>query len=66
MSVTQEAVLAALKGVIDRNTQKDFVSSRAVKNVKVEGDSVSLDVELPYGYPARARSRVSGNPSSMR
>ena len=53
MAVTQEAVLAALKELVDPNTRKDFVSSRSVKNVKVEGDKVSLDIEL--GYPAKSQ-----------
>jgi ATP-binding protein involved in chromosome partitioning len=42
-----------LKSVIDPNTGKDLVSMRAVKNIKVDGASVSLDVEL--GYPAASQ-----------
>ena len=53
MVVTQEAVLAALKNFIDPNTRKDYVSTRAVKNLKVEGGQVSFDVEL--GYPAKTQ-----------
>ena len=53
MAVTQDAVLAALKQLVDPNTQKDYVSSRSAKNVKVEGDKVSLDIEL--GYPAKSQ-----------
>ena len=53
MAVTQDVVLAALKQLIDPNTQKDYVSSRAVKHVTVDGDKVSLDVEL--GYPAKSQ-----------
>ena len=56
MAVTQEAVLAALKQVVDPNTQKDFVSSRAAKNVKVDGDKISLDIEL--GYPAKTQLKA--------
>lgn len=53
---TQEQLLAALAGVKDPNTGKDFVSTKAVKNVHVEGGEVSFDVEL--GYPAK--SQVAG------
>lgn len=50
---TQEQLLAALAGVKDPNTGKDFVSTKAVKNVHVEGGEVSFDVEL--GYPAKSQ-----------
>ncbi|MES2296641.1 MAG: iron-sulfur cluster carrier protein ApbC [Pseudomonadota bacterium] len=56
MSLTVEDVKAALTAVIDPNTQKDFVSSKSVKNIKVEGGAISVDVEL--GYPAK--SQVAG------
>jgi ATP-binding protein involved in chromosome partitioning len=50
MSITVEDVKAALSKIVDPNTTKDFVSGKAVKNLKVEGNAVSLDIEL--GYPA--------------
>jgi ATP-binding protein involved in chromosome partitioning len=50
---TQEQLLAALAGVTDPNTGKDFVSTKAVKNVSIEGGEVSFDVEL--GYPAKSQ-----------
>jgi ATP-binding protein involved in chromosome partitioning len=53
MSLTEAAVSDVLKGVVDPNTGKDFVSTRALKNLKVEGGDVSFDVEL--GYPARSQ-----------
>ncbi|MDR3222035.1 MAG: iron-sulfur cluster carrier protein ApbC [Candidatus Accumulibacter sp.] len=53
MAVTQEAVQAALKEFIDPNTRKDYVSTRALKNLKVEGGQVSFDIEL--GYPAKTQ-----------
>ena len=53
MSLTLEAVQAALKEVIDPNTGKDLFTSRSARNLKVEGDTVSLDVEL--GYPAKSQ-----------
>lgn len=53
MSITVEDVKAALTQVIDPNTHKDFVSSKTVKNLKVDGGDISLDIEL--GYPARSQ-----------
>jgi ATP-binding protein involved in chromosome partitioning len=53
MSVTQETVRAALGSVIDPNTQKDYVSSRALKKLEIEGGRVSFDIEL--GYPAKTQ-----------
>lgn len=59
MAVTIEAVQAALKNLIDPNTQKDFVSTRSAKNIKVDGGKVSLDVEL--GYPAKTQIELIRN-----
>jgi ATP-binding protein involved in chromosome partitioning len=53
MAATQEAVLAALTNFIDPNTGKDYVSTRALKNLKIEDGEVSFDVEL--GYPAKTQ-----------
>lgn len=53
MAVTVESVQAALKDLIDPNTKKDFISTRSAKNITVDGDKVSLDVEL--GYPAQTQ-----------
>ncbi|CAN7313964.1 iron-sulfur cluster carrier protein ApbC [Massilia sp. LjRoot122] len=53
MSITENDVKAALSAVIDPNTGKDFVSSKSIKNLKLSGDDVALDVEL--GYPAASQ-----------
>jgi ATP-binding protein involved in chromosome partitioning len=53
MPLSEQQVQDALKAVIDPNTGKDLVSSRCVKNVKIGGADISLDVEL--GYPARSQ-----------
>ena len=53
MSLTVETVQAALKGLIDPNTQIDFVSSKNVKNLRVDGGEISLDIVL--GYPAKSQ-----------
>ncbi|MBN8449793.1 MAG: iron-sulfur cluster carrier protein ApbC [Candidatus Accumulibacter sp.] len=53
MAVTNEAVQAALKDLIDPNTHKDYLSTRSARNIKVDGADVSLDIEL--GYPAKTQ-----------
>jgi len=53
MSVTEAALLDALKTVVDPNTGKDFVSTKQLKNLRVEEGEVAFDVEL--GYPAKSQ-----------
>ncbi len=48
-----EALNKALAAVIDPNTGRDFVSSKAIKNVSISGGDVAFDVEL--GYPAKSQ-----------
>ena len=52
MTVTVQAVQDALRSVTDPHTGKDFVSTKAIKNLRVEGGDVAFDVEL--GYPANS------------
>ena len=56
MALSDTALLDALKTVIDPNTGKDFVSTRQLRNLKLDGTDVSFDVEL--GYPAQ--SQIAG------
>jgi ATP-binding protein involved in chromosome partitioning len=53
MSIDTTALTSALQGVIDPNTGRDFVSTKQLRNLKVDGDSVAFDVEL--GYPAKSQ-----------
>ena len=53
MSITENDVKTALSEVIDPNTQKDFVTTKSVKNIKIEGAQVSFELEL--GYPAASQ-----------
>lgn len=53
MSISTEAVKAALAQVIDPNTGKDLISSKSARNFQVDGSTVSVDVEL--GYPAKSQ-----------
>ncbi|TCJ13610.1 iron-sulfur cluster carrier protein ApbC [Parasulfuritortus cantonensis] len=48
MSVSEQQVQAALQELVDPNTQKDFISTKSAKNIKVDGGKVTLDVVLPY------------------
>ncbi|MBU3648257.1 MAG: iron-sulfur cluster assembly protein, partial [Limnohabitans sp.] len=53
MSLNEQTLTAALQAVIDPNTGKDFVSSKALKNLQIQGGDVSFDVVL--GYPAKSQ-----------
>ena len=53
MSINLEQVHTALKGVIDPNTGRDFLATKSARNIRVDGNDISLDVEL--GYPAKSQ-----------
>jgi ATP-binding protein involved in chromosome partitioning len=53
VAVTVDAVQAALKALVDPNTKLDYVSSKNVKNLRVEDGDISLDIVL--GYPAKSQ-----------
>jgi len=53
MALTVEQLSAALAAVVDPNTGKDLIASRSARNLRVDGDQVSVDVEL--GYPAASQ-----------
>ena len=53
MAVTEQQVQDALKQLTDPNTRKDFVATKSVRHIKVDGDKVSVDVLL--GYPAKSQ-----------
>jgi ATP-binding protein involved in chromosome partitioning len=52
MPVQESALLDALRRVVDPETGNDFVSTRQLRKLRVEGGQVSFDVEL--GYPAKS------------
>ena len=52
-TVTEAALLEALKAVVDPNTERDFVSTRQLKNLRIEDGDVAFDVEL--GYPGKSQ-----------
>ena len=53
MAVTEQALMDAVKGVVDPNTGRDFVSTKAIKNFTITDGDVSFEVEL--GYPAKSQ-----------
>ncbi len=53
MAVTEQMLMDALKGVVDPNTGRDFVSTKSIKNLQISGGDVAFDVEL--GYPAKSQ-----------
>ncbi len=51
MAPSEQDILAALSELIDPVTGRNYVESKSVRNVKIDGERVALDVVL--GYPAR-------------
>jgi ATP-binding protein involved in chromosome partitioning len=52
-ALSDKALLDALKTVIDPHTGKDFVSTKALKNLRIDGGDVAFQVEI--GYPAKSQ-----------
>ena len=52
MAITEQQIETALKETIDPTTGKDYITSKEVHNIKIDGNNVSLDIEL--GYPAKS------------
>jgi ATP-binding protein involved in chromosome partitioning len=52
MAVSELQVQTALKEIVDPNTHKDFVATKSARNIKIDGDNVSLDIVL--AYPAKS------------
>ena len=53
MPLSEADVQGVLKKLVDPNTGKDFIATRAVRNIKVSGADVALEVEL--GYPGKSQ-----------
>jgi ATP-binding protein involved in chromosome partitioning len=56
MAISELQIQTALKTAIDPNTRKDFITSKVIRNIKIDGDNVSLDVIL--AYPAQSQLDV--------
>ena len=46
MPITEAAVLEALKAVRDPDLNRDIVSLKFIKNLRIEGGTVSFSIEL--------------------
>jgi ATP-binding protein involved in chromosome partitioning len=53
MAVTEQQVQDVLRQLVDPNTRSDYVTSKSARNIRVEGDRVSVDILL--GYPAKSQ-----------
>ncbi|SFP34139.1 ATP-binding protein involved in chromosome partitioning [Nitrosomonas cryotolerans] len=52
MTISEQQVQSILKELIDPTTGKDYVTSKAIRHIKIKNDQVSLEIEL--GYPAKS------------
>jgi ATP-binding protein involved in chromosome partitioning len=53
MAIHEPDLLQALQAVVDPETGRDFVSTRQLKNLRIEGGDIAFEVEL--GYPAKSQ-----------
>jgi ATP-binding protein involved in chromosome partitioning len=53
MAISESDIQNALKEITDPNTGKDFITDKSAKNIKLDGNNVSLDIVL--GYPANSQ-----------
>jgi ATP-binding protein involved in chromosome partitioning len=53
MAVTEQDVQQCLRQVVDPNLERDFVSAKLVKNIRVADGNVNVDIQL--GYPGRSQ-----------
>jgi len=49
-ALTKSAVEAVLQQIVDPNTNTDLVSAKSVKTIDIDGDKLTVQIEL--GYPA--------------
>lgn len=54
-----EQIKGVLTGLIDPNTQKDFISTKSAKQIKVQDGVASLEIEL--AYPAKSQYELIAN-----
>jgi ATP-binding protein involved in chromosome partitioning len=53
MPLHEPDLLQALRAVVDPETGRDFVSTKQLRNIRIDGGDVAFDVEL--GYPAKSQ-----------
>jgi len=49
--VTKQAVEEAIRGYVEPHLEKDLVEAKSVKGIEVDGDKVTIDIQL--GFPAK-------------
>ncbi len=54
MAISEEQVKAALQTYIDPATGKDYVAGKEARNIRIDGNDVSVEIVL--GYPAKVAS----------
>ena len=52
MTISEQQVQSILQNVIDPTTDKDYLSTASARNIQIDGNTVSLDIEV--GYPANS------------
>jgi ATP-binding protein involved in chromosome partitioning len=52
VAITEQQVRSVLEEITDLSTGRDYVTSNEARNVKIDGNNVSLDIVL--GYPAKS------------
>jgi ATP-binding protein involved in chromosome partitioning len=58
-AISRQQVETAIKQYIDPYLQQDLVSAKSVKNIQVEGDTVTVD--LTFGYPTNGYDEKLAN-----
>src|SRR5450631_2535407 len=53
MPITEADVQASLRALLDPNTGRDFVSTKSIRKIAVDGSNVAVDVLL--AYPAKSQ-----------
>ena len=53
MPITDADVQGSLHSLIDPNTGRDFVSTKTVRKIQIDGANVAVDLQL--GYPAKSQ-----------
>ncbi|MEP7328409.1 MAG: P-loop NTPase, partial [Betaproteobacteria bacterium] len=56
MALSEALVTACLKGIVDPNTGRDFVTSKVVKKITISATEIGIDIAL--GYPARSQHEM--------
>ena len=52
MTISAQQIQSVLSTVIDPTTGKDYITSKEARNIQIEQNNVSLEIEL--GYPAKS------------